>query len=313
MLFASTRPPPQDDCWYSPLAGSTASGVRALPDRVKQLNPVSACLRAIAETLAVLPVHVYRERADGTKEIDTEHPINDLLRRSPNALQSSAEWLDFMTRTAALRGNAYSRKVVSGDLVLRLIPLPHDTVKPVVDGFSIYYEVRTPDGIQRLREQDVLHLRAGDMTDTGLIANDPIEAYAEVFSAAIAAQDYAARYFRNDATPRGVIEVSGSLGDENKVAAFARKLKMSLRNVKQHSNLVLTGGATYKQVGSTNRDSQLLELRKLYVVELCRIFGVPPHVAKDLGDATYSNIEQQSIEFVQQTIDRKSTRLNSSH
>lgn len=304
LLFAQAGepPPPHDDYWFTRQTPLPAAGIRPTPERVLQLTPVSACLRAIAETLATLPVHVYRELADGTHERDRDHYLNDLLRRAPNALMTSSEWFDFMTRTAALRGNGYSRVVRSDVMVHRLIPLPHDTVTPRVEGFSIRYEIKSLGAVETLGPDDVIHLRVGDTMTSGLLAEDPITASGDTFAAAIAAQDYAARYFANDATPRGVVEVEGAFKDEEKAKQFMDKLKRALSFRNQHSNLVLTGGAKYKQVGATNKDSQLIELRRFYVVELCRVFGVPPHVAKDLEDATYSNIEQQALEFVKHTI-----------
>lgn len=302
---ASADRDPSDDFWFKDIARPTAAGVQPTESAALQLTPVVAAMKAISETIATLPVSVYERLPSGERKKVEGHPLNEVLNNSPNPLMSGDEWFRFMTRTAALRGNSYSQ-IVSGrrGAVTQLIPIQRDAVTPVVDGFSIIYEVRQQNGsMLRLRADEVIHLRVGDITRKVLVAEDPLEQNSEAIAAAIAAQDYAARFFRNDATPRGVIEVEGQkFRDEDHRDRFIDKLKRALSGQNQHSNMVLTGGATYKSIGTTNRESQLLELRKFHVQELCRIFGIPPHVAKDLSDATYSNIEHQALEFYKQTI-----------
>jgi len=146
----------------------------------------------------------------------------------------------------------------------------------------------------------VLHLRG--LGSNGLIGFSPIMLMAEMVGLGIASQEYAARFFSNDGTPGGVMETDKKLSDP----AYKRLSESwnvnhgGLSN--RHRMAILEEGIKWHQIGIAPEQAQLLESRKFSVVEVARMFNVPAHKLKDLERATYSNIEQQSIEFVQDAI-----------
>jgi hypothetical protein len=114
----------------------------------------------------------------------------------------------------------------------------------------------------------------------------------------MAAEEFQARFFSNDATPPIALVHPKTLTDQ-----AARRMKQSWQEAQAglpnaHKVAVLEEGLTVQTIGLSNRDAQFLELRKYQVTEIARMFGVPLHMLADLDRATFSNIEQQSLEFV---------------
>jgi len=120
---------------------------------------------------------------------------------------------------------------------------------------------------------------------------------------ALAAQDYGARFFANDAKPTGGwIEFPGSFKDMEAKKVFRESYQQAQSGPNRGKVLVLENGMKFHEVGVTNKDAQFLELRKFQITDIARLFRVPPHMIADLERATFSNIEQQSLEFVMHTM-----------
>lgn len=131
----------------------------------------------------------------------------------------------------------------------------------------------------------------------------PIDLARESLGMALAAQDYGARFFANDAKPTGGwIEFPGSFKDSEAKKVFRESYQAAQSGANRGKVLVLENGMKFHEVGVTNRDAQFLELRKFQITDIARLFRVPPHMIADLDRATFSNIEQQSLEFVMHTM-----------
>jgi HK97 family phage portal protein len=136
-----------------------------------------------------------------------------------------------------------------------------------------------------------------------MIGLSPIEMARESFGLALAAQDYGARFFANDAKPTGGwIEYPGTFKDKPARDNFRESYQNAQGAMNRGKVLVLEAGMKYHEVGVTNKEAQFLELRKFQVTDIARLFRVPPHMIADLDRATNNNIEQQSIEFVRYTM-----------
>jgi HK97 family phage portal protein len=301
---------PDDDLWYQRPAYHTATGLKVSPDSAMRVAAVFACVRVIAETVASLPLVVYRTLPNGGKERAENHPAYKMLHQEPNDWQTTFEFLEMMQGHIELRGNAYAhllRGMRGG--IEQMIPLHPDRVQVFrLPNGRLQYQVRYlySARIDTFAQEEILHLRG--LSSDGFIGMSTIGVGAETVAAGLAAQQFASRFFENDATPSGVVEHPKSLTD----AAHAR-LKQSWREqhagVNQHSVAILEEGMKYTNIGLTNRDSQLLEARQFSRGDIASIFRVPPHKIGDLSRATFSNIEQQNIEFATDSVRPRLVRL----
>ena len=281
---------------------SSAAGVSVTVEGSLRLAAVWACVRVLSQTMATLPLMVY-ERLERGKRRATDHPLFSLLHSEPNPLMTSAEWRQALMGHLALWGNAYCEIETNGaGRPIALWPLRPDRmaeVRRTGDGLVYLYEL--PDGKKvTLAGERVFHVRGLSMD--GVIGYSPIATTRQAVALGIAAEEFGARFFGNDARPGGVLQHPGVLGDE----AHSR-LQGSWESrhgglARSHRVAILEEGMTYQQIGIPPEDAQFLETRKFQAEEIARMFGVPAHKIGLLDRATFSNIEHQSIEFVTDTV-----------
>lgn len=310
---AEGRPSDAADYWYQPqgyLGGLAAAGVRVTPERAMQLSAVYACVQIISKTIASLPLIVYKERADGGKDRAPNHPLYEILHERPNSWQTSFEFIQMMQAQLLLRGNAYAQ-IVPGPrgAVDQLLPIHPDRVRVYrlsdPDGVlinRIQYEVSMPNSGKPmiLTQEEMFHLRG--LSSDGLVGRSVIQDYAfQTLGAAIAMQEYGSRFYANDASPSGVLTTPNKLEDKVRTSVV-KSWHEAHSGANAHKTALLEQDLKFQPISITNRDAQLLESRRFTVSDIARIFGVPPHKIGDLDRATFSNIEQQNIEFATDTI-----------
>lgn len=283
------------------------SGIRVSADTALASSAVYACVQVRAQTLASLPLKLFERQPNGDKVPAVGHPLYALLADSPHPDLTNYEFFEMMEGHIALRGNAYAQIVRDNSgAIRRLVPLHPDRVivrrsrLVTPDGLRpLIYDVTNVGfgGTVPLEASQILHLRnfGGD----GVVGYSPIRIASETIGLALAADEHAARTFANGAKPAGVLEHPAKLGDVG-----AKNLRTSWQEV--HGGVSNTGkvaileeGMKFHELGLTNEDAQLLQSRKYSRTEIASIFRVPPHLIGDLERATFSNIEQQAIEFVQ--------------
>jgi HK97 family phage portal protein len=279
---------------------TTTSGVWVNPDTALRLAAVFACVRVIAEGLAMLPIKIYRRGDNGRKTEEPGNPLYSILHDQPNPFQTAFEFVEMMTGHVLLRGNAYAyidRADYDGRN-LDLFPLHPDRIKPyLLSTGRMAYEYRPISGpVKVFLQEEIFHLR-GYSTD-GIIGISPVTLMREAIGQAMAAEEFASRFYSNDATPPMVFRHPEELSPTayNRLRQSIQEQHAGLANA--HKPWILEEGMEVKKVGVSPRDAQYLEGRKFSVVEIARIFRVPPHMIADLDRATFSNIEQLSIEFV---------------
>jgi len=303
-LRAQEAPAPDDDFWYGPAMGPTASGARVTPDTALQLTAVFACVRVLSETIASLPLFIYRWRSDGGKERAPYNPLYEVLHSRPNQWQTSFEFREMMQGHLELRGNAYAR-IVSGPrgAVDQLIPLHPDRVTPrrILGTQRILYKVNWEGGTtSELTQEEMFHLRGFSLD--GVTGLSPVALEREAIGVGLSAQEYAGRFFANDATPSGLLKHPAHFDSEEAEKRFLKSWQAAHSGSNRHKTAMLEDGITYEAIGLTNRDSQFLESRKYQAEDIARIFRVPPHKIGILDRATNNNIEHQGIEFVTDSI-----------
>ena len=284
---------------YSFFFGGTASGKTVNERTAMQTTAVYACVRILAETIASLPLNIYRSTDNG-KEKATDHQLYYLLHDEPNPEMTSFVFRETLMSHLLLWGNAYAQIIRDGrGKVLALYPLLPDrmTVDRTTDG-RLYYEYRKDTGYVILRPEDILHIPG--LGFDGLVGYSPIAMAKNAIGMAIATEEYGSKFFANGASPGGVLEHPGVVKDPARIRESWNAVYQGSGNA--HRIAVLEEGMKFQSIGIPPEQAQFLETRKFQTEEICRIFRVPPHLVANLDKATFSNIEHQSISFVVHTI-----------
>ena len=310
-LFRS-RDKPQDrtaGSGYAFYFGGTTSGKAVTERSAMQMTAVYSCVRILAEAVAGLPLHLYRYKEDGGKEKALDHPLYLLLHDEPNPEMSSFVFRETLMTHLLLWGNAYAQIIRNGKgEVIALYPLmPNRMVVDRDIHGQLYYqytrsteEAPTMKGVTvNLPPSDVLHIPG--LGFDGLVGYSPIAMAKNAIGMAIACEEYGAKFFANGAAPGGVLEHPGTIKDPQRV----RESWQSTFGGSSNSNkiAVLEEGMKYTPIGISPEQAQFLETRKFQINEIARIFRVPPHMVGDLEKSSFSNIEQQSLEFVKYTLE----------
>lgn len=288
--------------------GRAESGERVDEKSSLQIATVYACVRLLAETVASLPLHLYRYKGDDGKEKATDHPLYKILYRLPNPEMTSFSFRECMMTHLLLWGNAYAQIVRDGkNEILGLYPMiPQNVEIDRDDSGEIYYIYHAYEDDKAgetgkdyfFKREEVLHIPG--LGFNGLVGFSPIGMMKNALGSAIAVEKYGSAFFRNGAQPSGVLEHPGVLKSPEKVRDAWDATYGGASNA--HKVAVLEEGMSYKAISLPPEDSQFLESRKFSVEEICRIFRVPPHLVQSLEHATFSNIEHQGIDFVQHSV-----------
>ena len=278
--------------------GQTASGIQVSEQSALTCAAVFSCVRVLSETIASLLLVLFQQKGK-KKRRATDHYLYGLIHDRPNPKMSSFTWRDTIVPQMLLWGNIYQEIVENGaGRVLEIWPLSPSTVRVKQTGRNLYYWVNDPT------QRPILNpFHIPGLGFDGLTGKSVIGLMRESVGLALTAEQYGASYFGNGARPGGVLETDKSLGDQ---AAFDRLRKSWNDTYQGAANgskvAILEQGLKYHQIGLPPEDSQFLETRKFQRSEIAAIFRVPPHMIGDLERATFSNIEQQSIEFATNTI-----------
>lgn len=293
---------PQNSMWqsaYNFFFGSTSSGKVVNERTAMQTTAVYSCVRILAETTASLPLHTYK-RTDKGKEKALDHPLYYLLHDEPNPEMTSFVFRETLMGHLLLWGNAYAQIIRDGrGRVLALYPLMPDRMM-VCRSYSgeIYYTYNKDGEEYILRNWEVLHIQG--LGFDGLVGYSPIAMAKNAIGMAIATEEYGATFFNNGASPGGVLEHPGILKDPEKVRKSWNSVYGGSGNA--HKVAVLEEGMSFKPIGIPPEQAQFLQTRKFQLNEIARIFRIPPHMIGDLDKSSFSNIEQQSLEFVKYTL-----------
>ena len=294
---------------YSFFLGNSSSGKRVNERTAMQMTAVYSCVRILSEALASLPIHVYKYNEQGGKEKALNHPLYFLLHDEPNPEMTSFVFRETLMTHLLLWGNAYAQIIRNGKgEIVALYPLMPDRMMVDRDEFGkLYYEytVSSEDAhtlkgtTVRLKPSDVLHVPG--LGFDGLVGYSPIAMAKNAIGLAIAAEEYGSKFYANGAAPSGVLEHPGTLKDPGKVRDSWSETFGGSAN--SHKIAVLEEGMKYTPISINPNEAQFLETRKFQINEIARIFRVPPHMVGDLEKSSFSNIEQQSLEFVKYTLD----------
>lgn len=282
--------------------GNSSAGKNVNERSAMQMTAVYACVRILAESVASLPLHLYSSNEDENKEKAKEHPLYFILHDEPNPEMTSFIFRETLMTHLLLWGNAYAQIIRNGKgEVISIYPLMPNKMKVKRDSQSkeIIYEYYHEDGKVELTDFDVLHIPG--LGFDGLMGYSPIAMAKNAIGVALATEEYGAKFFANGAQPGGVLEHPGIIKDPERVRnSWSQSFGGSSNSNKI---AVLEEGMKYTPISISPEQAQFLETRKFQINEIARIFRVPPHMVGDLEKSSFSNIEQQSLEFVKYTLD----------
>jgi HK97 family phage portal protein len=286
--------------WSSMIGRSrSAAGVKVTPDSALAITVLQNCVTLLAESVAQLPLEMYRRLGDGKRESASDHPLYDVLRYQPNPWQTPYEYRECSQLACALRGNAYSFIERHDDgSVKALYPMHNDKVT-VLKGPDLlpYYRV---GGHDPLPMRLVHHVRWH--TKNHYTGMSPLELHADAVGLAQAVRHYASKSFANGTAVSGVIErpkESVAIKDESSIQRIVDQWGEKFSGVDNAKKVaMLQEGMTFKPLSMSNVDAELLGILKITGTDLARIYKIPPHMINDLEKASYNSLEQLLIQYV---------------
>ena len=304
---------------FNSIFNSSSSGKSVSQTSALSVTAVYSCVRILSEAIAGLPLHTYKYKDFNGKEKAIDHPLYFILHDEPNPEMTSFVFRETMMSHLLLWGNAYAQILRNGKGdVIALYPLSPNRI--TVDRASngrIYYTYSTSDddnpklkskGQVYLKSEDVLHIPG--LGFDGLVGYSPIAMARNAIGMAMACEEYGAKFFANGASPSGVLEHPSTIKNPDKLRESWNSLFKGSSN--SHQIAVLEEGLKYQPISISPNEAQFLETRKFQINEIARIFRIPPHMIGDLEKSSFSNIEQQSLEFVKYTLDPWVTRWEQS-
>jgi len=285
---------------------SSKSGITVTEEGSLKLSAVYACVRILSESIASLPLKIYKRGPDGSKKVAYEHPLYRVLHDIANDEQSSFEFRETIVAHLNLWGKAYVRKIINNaGAITALKPLEpwkvaiyEDKTKP--KGLQKQYVYYGNDGKEVYFQHEILHIKG--LSLNGKDGLSPIAYAREAIGLGLAAEQFGSQYFGQGTNLGGTLECPNALSDD----AYTRlkdDMKVKHQGINNsHSVMILEEGLKYNRTVIPPEDSQFIETRKFQLNEIARIFRVPPHMIADLEKATFSNIEHQGIGFVMHTL-----------
>jgi HK97 family phage portal protein len=294
----------KDPSWNHPLlAGGTT------PARAESLSTVYACVSAISETIASLPLILYKRTPDDGRERAPEHPLYSVLHDQPNELQTALEFREMMQAITLLRGNAHAEIIRGSDgQVIELRPILPGSISTLqLDNGNIAYDVSdAKGGVRRLLRHEVFHLR--HRSSNGLTGVSPITASRQTVELGLSERDYGNSVFENGTSLSGVLSYEGSLSPELR-EQIAEGWNGRYSGVRKAGSVAILEGKKweFKPISMSMEDAQWIEARQFSVEEIARLFRVPPTIIGDLRHGNYSNSVEMNRVFVVHTLRRHMT------
>ena len=277
------------------------SGLNVDSDTAMKYSVVYACNKVLAETFASVPAVLYKKTGDG-REAVTDLQIYDILHNFPNEEMAPFNFKEAMMTSLNLGGNAVCQRLFNkaGELV-GLYPYPHTMVSIDRDANKkLVYTIKSGTTTKTLSRAEVLHVP--NMSLNGVIGLSPISYAESAIRLGLSYEQYGVNFYKNAAMPSGAFKTAGTVSEP----AFVRlkeELKANYTGLKRAGTpMILEDGLEFQQFTVNPIDAQLLESKYFQIEDICRIYRVPQHLVQLLNKATFSNIEQQSLEFVMYTM-----------
>ena len=276
---------------------------RVTADTALRTSAVLACIRVLSETIAGLPLHLYR-RLDDEKEKASDLPLYRVLHSRPNGWQTRFEFIEQMVVHLCLYGNAYALIAPGERSRVGSLRLLHPSCMEVIqeDDLSLTYSYREPNTSKKIvyRDDQIMHCRW--LSVDGIVGTVPIELGKDAIGLARALEQHGNRFWNNNALPGVVLRTDQALPREVREQLREQWDSAHRGPAKAGRTAVMSHGLHADTLGASLESNQYAELRTQALLEICRVFNMPPHKVQELGRATWGNIESENISFVQTTI-----------
>lgn len=300
---ASTELTDLDSETFWALSGTTGGARVSVNERsALSLPAVLHAAEILTGVFAMTPMIYYRREADGKTRAEGSH-LFTIFHDRPNDVQSSFLFKEVLLgdmlfaggfATFVHRDGMFRPKSLSRLNPRFVVPASH---WDRTDGLELFYDAQLPDGSSgRFTRTDIWHVPG--FSRDGLLGINRIKLLEDMLGSAVAAGEYARHFWENNAQPATLLHAKNKINPEDKAKIKFDWKRMFGGTRKAGEVAVLDQEMEAKTLGATNRDSQFVEVRAFNVVEVARAFGVPPHLLYELSRATFSNIEQQSLEFI---------------
>lgn len=264
----------------------------------ENLSTVLACTTAISSALAYVPALIYRREPNGDRVEAYGHPLAKIARGGANPQMTWPDWLEHLVASALLTGNGLAEIIRAGNGQLsgfRWIPWGMVTVVYLSSGRLAYDVTDGRGGTRRLLESEVLHLR--DRTDDGLVGRSRLSRAADTVAGVQASNAFAKSFLERGAQPSGVIRHPGAMTAEQKMGLREQFNSNYSGASNAGKTLILDGGLEWQAAQISPEDAELLESRKFGVIEVCRLFQVPPPIVQAYENNTFTNASQAGLWF----------------
>lgn len=277
---------------FSAIGAETVNKIIVTEEKALQLTTVLACIRVVSQDFASMPFTIRYKTENGDSFI-AKNSIAHQLLKEPNEYMTRFDFFSTMVACRMLHGNGYAEIIRNqNDLPTKLIPINSVRVVPKVEDNILFYEI---DGKHRIESKNMLHFK-GVSTD-GLVGISVIKSESQNIGLSLAAQVELKKFYEKGSKLDGFISYPNKL-DTNVKDKTETGLIGKYSGTEGKRLGVLDNGATFVKVGINPSDALWLELMGYGVKEICRMFGVPPHLVQELEKSTNNNIEHQSIDYV---------------
>lgn len=291
-------------------AGASSSGLVVSDASLLGLSTAWRCISLLSGTIASLPITLYRENSKGIPEKYTQHSLYNVLKIDPNADQTAFDFWHFLSSSLEMRGNAYARITRNSiNQIVALTPINPAciSVEREADG-ALKYRWSENGKYYDGSDDVIFHIRGFGGDPLGGLS--PLTIGRNVFGVALAADATAGDMFKNGLKPTGVLNFNTWLTSEQREIA-KRELADKIGVGNGGKPLILEGGTSWQNITLSPEDAQMLQSRAFSVEEICRMFGVPPHMVGHTEKTTSwgSGLEQQTLAFLQFTLRERLKRI----
>ena len=282
---------------------SSKTGIEVTEEESLSSAAVWSAVTQLSQSIASLPLHLYKRLKPKGKEKYTPHPLYNLLHLEPNPEMTALAFREAQAGQVLMTGTSYAEIVRDRtDKIIELWPLLTNRMEALrMDNGDLVYRYQLVDGTHKDFHRNRI-LRVNGFSHSGLLGYQPIRKNSEVVGVALALQEYFARFFGDGAKPPVALEHPQSLSAEaqDRIRKNWNSIHQGLSNSQRVA--ILEEGMTLKVFGVSPEQAQAIDARKFQIDEVCRVFNMPPHMLKSLDRATYSNIEEQGLEFLIYTL-----------
>jgi HK97 family phage portal protein len=278
----------------------STSGAFVSPTNAEAISTVFACVQSIAESVASLPLLIYRKQSNGDRERAEDYPLYRVLHDAPNERQTALEFREQLTAHVLLWGNGYAeiQSDANGNIIA-LNPIHPRSVTIVrLPSGRVRYDVADPINgrVRPLLQDEILHLK--DRSDDGIVGKSRIRVAREMLGGALAQQEHGNRTFANGTRLSGVLQTPHQMTDEQLARLRDSWSSQYAGNANSGKTAILENGLTYEQLSMSLEDAQWVQSRQFSVEEICRLFRIPPTMVGDLRFGNYSNTSELSRHFI---------------